>query len=58
MKKSTHIFLLLLFGFFTTIIVAQDLGQLKNVDINAMSDDQIESYWSQIKKKGYTMAGK
>ena len=56
MKKSTHIFLLLLFGFFTTIIVAQDLGQLKNVDINAMSDDQIESYWSQIKKKGYTMA--
>ena len=55
MKKNTQPFLILLLIFFTSIAFSQDIGQLKNVDINSMSDDQIESYWSQIKKGGYTM---
>jgi protein involved in polysaccharide export with SLBB domain len=55
MNKKTQPFLILLLIFFTSIAFSQDIGQLKNVDINSMSDDQIESYWSQIKKGGYTM---
>jgi protein involved in polysaccharide export with SLBB domain len=55
MNKNTQPFLILLLIFFTSIAFSQDIGQLKNVDINSMSDDQIESYWSQIKKGGYTM---
>ena len=56
MKKNTQPFLILLLIFFTNIAFSQDISQLKNVDVNSMSDDQIESYWSQIKKGGYTMA--
>ena len=56
MKKITQPFLILLLIFFTSIAFSQDISQLKNVDVNSMSDDQIESYWSQIKKGGYTMA--
>jgi protein involved in polysaccharide export with SLBB domain len=55
MKNSTQPFLILLLVFFTSIAFSQDISQLKNVDINSISDDQIESYWSQIKKGGYTM---
>ena len=55
MKKNTQPFLILLLIFFTSIAFSQDISQLKNVDVNSMSDDQIESYWSQIKKGGYTM---
>jgi protein involved in polysaccharide export with SLBB domain len=56
MNKKTQPFLILLLVFFTTIAFSQDISQLKNIDVNSMSDDQIESYWSQIKKAGYTMA--
>jgi protein involved in polysaccharide export with SLBB domain len=56
MKKNTQPFLILLLIFFTSIAFSQDISQLKNVDVNSMSDDQIESYWSQIKKEGYTMS--
>ena len=56
MNKNTQPFLILLLIFFTSIAFSQDISQLKNVDVNSMSDDQIESYWSQIKKGGYTMA--
>lgn len=31
-----------------TVAVAQDLGMLKNVDVNSWSDDQIKTYWQQI----------
>jgi protein involved in polysaccharide export with SLBB domain len=55
MKKNTQPFLILLLFFCTSIAFSQDISQLKNVDINSISDDQIESYWSQIKKGGYTM---
>ena len=55
MKKNTQPFLILLLIFFTSIAFSQDISQLKNIDVNSMSDDQIESYWSQIKKGGYTM---
>ena len=56
MKKNTLPFLILLLIFFTSIAFSQDISQLKNLDVNSMSDDQIESYWSQIKKGGYNMA--
>lgn len=55
-KRSLSLSLLIIFlCFFSTIVFAQDIGQLKNVNINDLSDDQIESYWSSIQKKGYTM---
>ena len=55
MKKIFQL-LLTVFLFFTmSCLHAQDIGQLKNVDINTLSDDQIASYWEQIKGKGYTM---
>ena len=56
MKKNTQPFLILLLIFFTSIAFSQDISQLKNLDVNSMSDYQIESYWSQIKKGGYNMA--
>ena len=56
MKKNTQPFLILLLIFFTSIAFSQDISQLKNLDVNSISDDQIESYWSQIKKGGYNMA--
>ena len=55
MKKRTTPLLIIFLYFFTAIAVGQDIGQLKNVDISNLSDDQIESYWSSIQKKGYTM---
>ncbi|MDB4015013.1 SLBB domain-containing protein [Flavobacteriaceae bacterium] len=56
MKKNTQPFLILLLIFFTSIAFSQDISQLKDLDVNSISDDQIESYWSQIKKGGYNMA--
>jgi protein involved in polysaccharide export with SLBB domain len=56
MSKNRQPFLIVLLVFFTNIAFSQDISQLKNVDINSMSDDQIESYWLKIKKGGYTMA--
>jgi protein involved in polysaccharide export with SLBB domain len=54
MKKRTQSILLFLF-FFTSILVAQDLSQLKNIDINELSDEQVSSYWESIQEKGYTL---
>ncbi|MDG1529143.1 MAG: hypothetical protein P8Q86_07930, partial [Polaribacter sp.] len=56
MIKKTKLLLVVLLTFFTSILLAQDLSQLKNVNISNLTDDQIESYWSSIQKKGYTMA--
>mgnify|MGYP005989731685 CR=1 FL=1 len=56
MKKRTLSLLIIFLCFFTSITLAQDISQLKSVDINSLSDAQIESYWTQIKKGGYTMA--
>ena len=55
MNKKTLPFLILLLIFFTSITFSQDISQLKNVDVNSMSDDQIQTYWTKIKKAGYTM---
>jgi len=55
MKKSRHSFLLVLLLFFTSMVFSQDISKIKNIDVNALSDDQIASYWSGIKEKGYTM---
>lgn len=56
MKKKTQLLIILAFTFFTSLIVAQDISQLKNVNISDLSDKQIESYWLAIQKNGYTMA--
>lgn len=55
MKKKTLSSLIIFLCFFTTIVLAQDISQLKNVNINSLSDNQIEAYWLSIQKKGYTM---
>ena len=56
MKKNLLLLFVVLFTFCSSVLLGQDLGQLKNINVNALSDDQIESYWKQIKKGGYTMA--
>ena len=56
MIKKTKLLLVVLLTFFTSILLAQDISQLKNINISSLTDDQIESYWSSIQKKGYTMA--
>ena len=55
MKKRTTPLLIIFLFFFTAIAVGQDISLLKNVDISNLSDDQVESYWASIQKKGYTM---
>tara|TARA_R110002072_G_scaffold90476_2_gene202315 strand:+ start:9200 stop:11623 length:2424 start_codon:yes stop_codon:yes gene_type:complete len=55
MKKKTQLLLILVFTFFTSIILAQDISQLNNVDISTLTDNQIKSYWNSIQKNGYTM---
>jgi hypothetical protein len=55
MKKSRHPFLLVLLIFFTSMAFSQDIGTLNNTDVNALSDEEISSYWSRIQEKGYTM---
>ena len=56
MKKSLKLILLTFFICFSTILSAQDISQLKNVDINDLTDQQIATYWESIQKKGYSMA--
>jgi len=55
MKKIFQLLLTVFLFFTVSCLHAQDIGQLKNVDVNTLSDDQIASYWEQIKGKGYTM---
>jgi protein involved in polysaccharide export with SLBB domain len=56
MRKHSLSLFLILFTFYSSIVLAQDISQLKNVNVNSLSDDQITSYWAGIKEKGYTMA--
>ena len=56
MKKHILLLVVVLFTFCSSVLLGQDLSQLKNIDINAVSDAQIASYWAKIKKGGYTMA--
>ena len=51
-KRTTPLLIIFLYFFIPLLQVGQDIGQLKNVDISNLSDDQIESYWSSIQKKG------
>lgn len=55
MNKSLQFLLIIFFTFFTAIVSAQDLSQLKNIDINELSDEQVSSYWESIRSKGYTL---
>ena len=55
MIKKTQLLVFVLLTFFTSAIMAQDIGQLKNVNVGELSDEQIEAYWVSIQEKGYTM---
>ena len=55
MKNCLLFLLVILFTLTSSLLTAQDISQLKNIDVNSMSDNQIESYWTGIKEKGYTM---
>uniref|UniRef100_UPI0040489ECE SLBB domain-containing protein n=1 Tax=Polaribacter sp. TaxID=1920175 RepID=UPI0040489ECE len=55
MKKNINYILLTFFICFSTIVLAQDMSQLKNVNIDDLTDDQISTYWESIQEKGYTM---
>jgi protein involved in polysaccharide export with SLBB domain len=56
MKNRSLFLSIILFTFCSSLLLAQDISQLKNLDVNSLSDDQIASYWDSIKKNGYTMA--
>jgi protein involved in polysaccharide export with SLBB domain len=56
MKNRLLFLFIILFTFCSSLLLAQDISQLKNLDVNSLSDDQIASYWDGIKKNGYTMA--
>ena len=55
MKNCLLFLLVILFTLTSSLLTAQDISQLKNIDVNSMSDNQIESYWTGIQEKGYTM---
>ncbi|EAR12257.1 putative capsule polysaccharide export protein [Polaribacter irgensii 23-P] len=55
MKKNRQTYLLVLLVFFTSIVFSQDISSIKDIDVNALSDEEIASYWSRVQKKGYTM---
>lgn len=52
-NKKVKIFFL--FTFLTSLVYAQDLSSIKNIDVNSLSDDQITSYWSSMQEKGYSL---
>jgi len=55
MNQCIKSFLLVFFFCFTTIASAQDLSQLKKLDVSKLTDSQVSLYWEAIQKKGYTM---
>jgi len=52
--KNIYLFIFILLLSASTF--AQDISTIKNIDINALSDEQIAAYWESIQKNGYTMA--
>ena len=55
MKRTIKFILLTFFLCFSTLVAAQDMSQLKNIDVTTLTDQQIATYWESIQKKGYTM---
>lgn len=55
MKKHAKFLVLIFFISIYSSITAQDLSQLKNVDVKTLTDQQISSYWTAAQSKGYTM---
>ncbi|WP_418637360.1 SLBB domain-containing protein [Winogradskyella sp.] len=55
MRKKITRTLLILFITLSTGVFAQDLSQLKNVNISDLTDEQIATYWQSIESKGYSM---
>ena len=53
---NKRLLLILVFIFISGIAFTQGLGDLKNIDISSLSDDQIATYWARIQKDGYSMA--
>ncbi|WP_298766035.1 SLBB domain-containing protein [uncultured Polaribacter sp.] len=54
-KTNKKVKIFFFFTFLTSLVLAQDLSSIKNVDVNALSDDQIASYWSSMQKNGYSL---
>lgn len=55
MKQNIKFLLLIFFISIYSSISAQDLSQLKKVDVKTLTDKQISSYWEAAKSKGYTL---
>lgn len=55
MKRNIKFLLLIFCISIYSSISAQDLSQLKKVDISTLSDQQISTYWNAAKEKGYSM---
>jgi protein involved in polysaccharide export with SLBB domain len=55
MKKSIKFLLLIFFIGIYSFASAQDISQLKKVDIETLTDAQVSSYWEAAKSKGYTL---
>lgn len=55
MKKKIQLAFFILSVFCSSILLGQDISQLKNVEVSTLSDDQIATYWKAIQKNGYSM---
>lgn len=44
------------FVFISAFVFTQGLGDIKNLDISSLSDEQIATYWGRIQKEGYSMS--
>ena len=55
MKQHIKFLLIIFFISFHSFISAQDISQLKKVDLKTLTDEQISSYWNEAKSKGYTI---
>ena len=55
MKQNIKFLLLIFFISIYSSVSAQDLSQLKKIDIKTLTDQEISSYWTAAQSKGYTM---
>ncbi|WP_088323626.1 SLBB domain-containing protein [Polaribacter tangerinus] len=55
MKKTVQLLFVIFIALQTSVVFAQDIKQLNSVDVNGLTDAQIETYWQQIKKRGYSL---
>lgn len=56
MKSNYQFFFILITFLFTSLLsYSQDISQLKNINIDDLTDSQISTYWENVRSKGYTM---